>query len=155
MSRESNGRRGGRAAHRVEEPQAAGHRHARLQQILHEELSSLLRDEVSDPALTDVAVTSVDLSIDYRNARVLFVFEESALSVPPASRAGLSPPLVDHEKEQAAMRALGRAAPFLRARLADAVDIKQVPQLRFVLDVVAADERAVLAVLRGEEPGAP
>jgi ribosome-binding factor A len=148
MSRESNGRRGGRTAHRDEDPQAAGHRHARLQQILHEELSSLLRDEVSDPALTDVAVTSVDLSVDYRNARVLFVFEESALSVPPASGPGLSPARMDHEKGEAAMRALGRAAPFLRARLADAVDIKQVPQLRFVFDAAAAEERAVMAVLR-------
>jgi len=49
--------------------QAAGHRHARLQQILREELGALVRDELSDPRLDEVMVTSVELSVDYRNAR--------------------------------------------------------------------------------------
>jgi ribosome-binding factor A len=32
-------------------------------------------------------------------------------------------------------RALDRVTPFLRARLADAVDLKRVPELHFVRDV--------------------
>jgi len=34
-------------------------------------------------------------------------------------------------------RALERATPFLRARLADAVEMKRVPELRFVFDGLA------------------
>ena len=32
------------------------------------------------------------------------------------------------------MRAFERATPFLRAQLADAIDLKRVPDLRFVFD---------------------
>ena len=104
---------------------AAGHRHARLQQILREELEALGRDELIDPRLDGVMFTSVELSVDYRNARVRFV-------VPRASRASRDA----HDRLE---RALAHAAPFLRARLADAVDLKQVPALRFVWDREAAE----------------
>jgi ribosome-binding factor A len=83
--------------------QAAGHRHARLQQILLDELGALVRDELSDPKLDGVMVTSVD------------------------------------ERERLE-RAIARAAPFLRASLADSVDLKQVPALNFMWDR-GADER--------------
>ncbi len=129
--------RGSKRAERGEDAQAAGHRHARLQQLLHEELSSLLRDEAGDPRLGDLAITGVVLSPDYRNARVAFLPEAGA-GVP--SRAAVD------ELE----RALARAAPFLRARLVDALDLKVVPQLRFVFDL-AADEDRRAAVALGRE----
>ena len=47
-----------------------GHRHQRLQQLIGEELSSLLRYETQDPLLDDVRITAVELSIDYKSARV-------------------------------------------------------------------------------------
>jgi len=40
----------------------------------------------------------------------------------------------------AAERGLERATPFLRARLADAIELKRVPELRFVYDGVATDD---------------
>jgi ribosome-binding factor A len=92
-----------------------GHRHARLQELLFEELRSLLRDDVTDPALVDVQVTAVVLSVDYRHARVHFT-------------------LGDEHGRTPAERALVRATPFFRGRLADALDIKRVPDLRFVFD---------------------
>lgn len=100
--------------------QAAGHRHARLQQILLEELGTLVRDELSDPKLDGVMVTSVELSVDYRNARVRFW---AARATPPS-----------REERERLERAIARAAPFLRARMADAVDLKQVPALNFMWD---------------------
>lgn len=93
----------------------------------------LLRDEVGDPRLADVAITSVALSVDYRNARVMFV--EGGAARPGADRGQVE-------------RALARVAPFLRARLVDALDIKQVPQLRFVFDAGAEEERRVARRLR-------
>jgi ribosome-binding factor A len=107
-----------------ESAQAAGHRHERLTRILHEELGALVRDELGDPRLGEVRFTSVELSVDYKNARVGFVAPAAA----GASR----------EARDRLERLLARAAPFLRARLADAVDLKQVPALHFVWDTYAA-----------------
>ena len=102
-----------------------GHRHLRVQNLVLEELRALLRDDVSDPDLADVKAVAVVLSVDYRHARVHFVL------------SGTSP--VD---ARLAQRALERATPFLRARLGEAVEMKRVPDLRFVFDGIelAGDE---------------
>lgn len=104
-----------------ENDSGAGHRLARLQGILLEELRGLVRDDLEDPALADVWVNAVVLSVDYRNARVHF---------------GLR---VDVSRAAHAKRGLERATPFIRARLADAVDLKRVPDLRFVFDGLATE----------------
>ncbi|HVJ91947.1 MAG TPA: hypothetical protein VM580_19235, partial [Labilithrix sp.] len=52
--------------------EGAVHRHERVQGLIFEELRALMRDDVSDPALADVRVAAVVLSIDYRHARVHF-----------------------------------------------------------------------------------
>jgi ribosome-binding factor A len=111
---------------------AGGHRHARLQQIISEELDALLRDEVSDPALAGTRFTHVELSIDYRSARVRFV--------------------TDREEDAGrAERALERATPFLRARLGEALDVKRTPALSFAHDHdVAAAERAARLIDEGD-----
>lgn len=99
------------------EEEGAGHRHERVQGLILEELHALMRDDVSDPALTYVRITAVVLSVDYRHARVHFV-------------------LALEEQRRSVERALVRVTPFLRARLADAVEMKRVPDLRFVFDGV-------------------
>ena len=112
-----------------------GHRHQRLQQLIEEELSSLLRDEVQDPRLDDVRITAVELSVDYKNARVRYVVADD-------SKANL-------DKVQ---RGLDRAAPFLRARLGEALDLKKLPTLSFVYDRDAAAAERARAVLEEEKP---
>jgi ribosome-binding factor A len=98
----------------------AGHRHARLEGLIFEELRSLLRDDISDPTLlSGVAIVAITLSVDYRHARVHFAIRGDA------RRADVE-------------RAFVRATPFLRARLAEAIDMKRVPELRFVFDARAA-----------------
>jgi ribosome-binding factor A len=104
------------------EQEVAGHRHERVQSLLLEELRALLRDDVSDPALATVRVAAVVLSVDYRHAKLHFVV-----------RGG-------PDSADAAHRALQRATPFLRARLAEAVEMKRVPELRFVFDGFAVDD---------------
>jgi ribosome-binding factor A len=101
--------------------EGAGHRHLRVQSLILEELRALLRDDVSDPVLYDVRVVAVALSVDYRHAKVHFILRGA-------------PDAVRRPVEQS----LGRATPFLRARLADAIDMKCVPDLRFVFDGVAS-----------------
>ena len=97
--------------------EGAGHRHARLEELILEELRGLFRDDVSDPALSGVRVTGLVLSVDYRHARVHYVVHDAN---------GIDPRLV-------AAR-LGRATPFLRARVGEAIDLKRTPDLAFILD---------------------
>ncbi len=99
----------------------AGHRHARLEELILEELQGLFRDDISDPALSGIRITRLVLSVDYRNARVHHVVQ------------GDTPPRLVAER-------LLRATPFLRSRLGEALDLKRVPNLHFVLDAVAPEE---------------
>lgn len=101
------------------EEEGAGHRHERIQGLILDELRALMRDDVSDPLLSDVRITAVVLSIDYRHARIHFAL-----------------PAGPHER-QAVERAFVRATPFLRARLTEAIDMKRTSDLRFVFDGVA------------------
>jgi ribosome-binding factor A len=114
----------------------AGHRHERLQQILEEELQSLVRDELTDPRLADLTVTSVELSVDYRSARVKFLTD-----APEETPANL-------EKID---RALQKAVRFLRARLGESLEMKRLPELHFVYDRDAAGERRAAQVLRDQK----
>jgi ribosome-binding factor A len=107
-----------------------GHRHQRLQQLIEEELTSLLRYDVHDPRLADVHLTAVELSIDYKNARVRYV-------VPDESKGNLA-------KIQ---RAFERASPFLRARLGEALHLKKLPTLSFVFDRDAAAAKRAISIL--------
>ncbi len=89
-------------------------RHERLAQLLRDELRGLFRDDVEDPALTGVEIAAVVLSVDYRHLRVHYTY------------AGRTPSRVLGAR-------LERVTPFLRARLADAVDLKRVPELSFIV----------------------
>lgn len=93
----------------------AGHRLPRLEVSILEELRSLLRDDVEDPAVEGVGLTAVSLSPDYKNARVHFVIAK-----------GTTRDVVE--------RGLSRATPFLRRRLADSIDLERTPDLRFVFE---------------------
>lgn len=97
------------------ESDGSGYRHQRLEVSILEELRSLLRDDVSDPDLERIGVTAVALSPDYKNAKVHFVVAKGGV------RASVE-------------RALERATPFLRRRLADSIELKRTPDLRFVFE---------------------
>ncbi|AKU98808.1 hypothetical protein AKJ09_05472 [Labilithrix luteola] len=117
----------------MREERDGGHRHLRLQELVLEELQSLLRDDITDPALVDVEIGAVVLSPDYRHARVHF-----SLRTPLALGHAAGNPATEAALRGSAERALTRATPFLRARLAEAIDMKRVPELRFVFDGVAS-----------------
>lgn len=106
--------------------EGAGYRHARLEGLVLEELGALLRDDVSDPALFGVRITAIVLSVDYRHARVHYALQATTDAV---------------ETERGHVeRALGRATPFMRAQLADAIEQKRTPDLKFVFDGIAPVE---------------
>jgi ribosome-binding factor A len=91
-------------------------RNQRLGAQVQRVLSELLRFETKDPSLHDVSLTSVDLSRDLSVAKVYFSL------------------LDPNDDPQPVCDGLARASGFLRARLGQALDIRHVPELRFVHD---------------------
>ncbi len=88
-------------------------RQQRLGNQLLRTLSDLLRQELRDPAVDNVSLTSVDLTRDLSIARVYFSLLDPAADPAPV-QAGLE-----------------RASGFLRGRLGREIRIRHVPELRF------------------------
>jgi ribosome-binding factor A len=95
----------------------------RLEELLREELGSLLDGEVRDRRLEGARVTRVELSPDGARARVGY-------TTPAAFDEG-------------ADRAFERAKGFLRCRLCDALDLQRVPDLGFCRDPAGGAEDAI------------
>ena len=91
-------------------------RNQRLGAQIQRTLSELLRFEVKDPSLSDVSLTTVDLTRDLSVAKVYF---------------SLLDPSGDPEP---VLQGLNRAAGFLRGNLGKALKVRHVPELRFVHD---------------------
>jgi ribosome-binding factor A len=97
-------------------PSATGaHRHQRVESSILEELRSILRDDITDPELEGVRLTAIVLSPDGKLARLHFAV--------PRGRP-----------RTAVERAFTRATGFLRGRLAEGVELKRTPELRFVYE---------------------
>jgi ribosome-binding factor A len=79
-------------------------------------LSELLRFETKDPSLVAVSLTAVDLSRDLGVAKVYYSL--------------LNP----DDDPQPVQEGLQRASGFLRGRLGKSLEIRHVPELRFVHD---------------------
>lgn len=109
--------------------EGSGFRLIRLQELILEELKALLRDDITDPALQGVWITALVLSVDYRHARVHYALSGTEDEV--------------RQRRASVDRAFGRATTFLRTRLAEAIEMKRVPDLCFVFDAaaIAEDER--------------
>jgi len=91
---------------------------------IQREIAEMLQREVKDPRLGLVTVSSVEVSRDLAHAKVYVTFLDE-----------------DEEASQPALKALARAAGFLRSGLARRLKLRTVPELRFVLDT---------SILRGE-----
>ena len=87
----------------------------KLGEAFQRELSELLQQEVRDPRVGMVTVTSVDVSPDLSHAKVFFT-------------------LLDKQKLADTTRGLQASAGFLRSQLARRVKLYATPELRFVYD---------------------
>jgi ribosome-binding factor A len=100
-------------------------RHQRLGNQVLRSLNELLRFETKDPRLDGVSLTAVDLSRDLSVARVYFS-------------------LLDPNGDPAPVQAgLEKAAGFLRGKLASAIKVRHVPELRFEHDDSAAEGQRI------------
>jgi ribosome-binding factor A len=95
-----------------------GGRGSRLQELIREEVDSILRDEVQDPQLQEVRITACELSIDGARARLWY-----------------TTPAGTYDPANAAIEAaLARASRFVRTRLAETLALKRTPELVFRRD---------------------
>lgn len=107
-----NARRRPRRGGELRDLERAERRHARHGHLISETLDALVRDELSDPALEEVALTTIELSVDGQHLWAWFTAP--------------SP--------QAAGAALARAEGLLRVRLLERLGLKRVPILHFAPD---------------------
>jgi ribosome-binding factor A len=109
-------------------------RTARVDELLREEISEVVRREVDDPRIGFVTITDVETSPDLRHADVW-------VSV-----------IGNEQERRQTLRALSHAMPFVRGRLGR-LRLKRVPELHVKEDDSAERGTRVLAILDDLEQG--
>lgn len=109
-------------------------RTARLDELLREEISSVIRREVDDPRIGFLTITDVEVSPDLRHANVW------------VSVIGTT------EEKRRTLRALSSAMPFIRGRLG-VLRLKRIPDLHVKQDETAARGTRILQIIEGLEAG--
>ena len=114
------------------------HRPERVGDLIRQALARALREAVRDPRIGFVTLTDVKLSPDLKHARVFI-----------STLGG------EAEREEA-LRALRRAAPFLRKTLARQTGLRHVPRLDFqaddTLETGARVEQLIAEIREGRDP---
>lgn len=109
-------------------------RTARLDELLREEISEVVRREVDDPRIGFVTITDVETSRDLRHANVWVSVIGSV------------------EERKQSLRALSHAMPYVRGRLGK-LRLKRIPDLHVKEDDSAERGTRVLAILDDLEQG--
>jgi len=91
-------------------------RQLKAAEAVREVVSMAILTEVRDPRVRDVTVTGVELDADMRSATV-------HVSV-----------MGDESKQKLALRGLANSAGFLQSRIADRIETRYTPRLRFEID---------------------
>ncbi|MGV3721173.1 MAG: 30S ribosome-binding factor RbfA [Actinomycetota bacterium] len=91
-------------------------RQRRVQELLVQEISDIIRREIKDPRVGFVTITDAEITSDLRHARIFF----SVLGKP--------------EEREETGKALTRAAGFIRSEFARRAQMRFVPDLRFEFD---------------------
>ena len=104
----------------------------RINSLIREEISGMLRKDIHDPLIGFVTIIDVDVSADLRHAKVFF-------SV-----------LGDTEQVRNSIKGLLRARKFINSRLAERLELRYIPKIRFVLDETAAKAQRMQQLLTHE-----
>ena len=112
----------------------AGHRRVeRLNEQFRRELMDILQNQVRDPRVGTLTVTSVDVTPDLYHARIYLT------SIDPESRAS-------------SLEGLNAAAPFIRGEIGRRLHIRRTPELHFTWDDTLANAQRIEQLLRQALP---
>jgi ribosome-binding factor A len=112
-------------------------RTSRIDELLRQEIGSIVSREVADPRIGFTTITKVETTPDLRHARVWV----SVIGQP--------------KERTATIAALGRAMPFVRHELGRTLRLKRIPDLHVELDDTAERGTRVLRLLDELEAGTP
>lgn len=101
----------------------------RFSALIKEDVSDILKREVSDPRIDFVSITDVTLSPDLKDAKIF------------VSIFG------DQEKKEQAMQGLSSATGFIRSKLAQLLETRSAPVIHFVRDDSIERGSRVLSLL--------
>ena len=87
----------------------------RLNHAFQEEISMIIMTEIKDEDIKFVTITGVDTTSDLSYAKVYFT-------------------VLDETKKETTREALTGAASFIRSKLAERVEIRHTPELKFIYD---------------------
>ncbi len=90
-------------------------RQLRVADLIHQQLAQILQREVHDPRLKTVSLTTVRISANLKQARVYYT-------------------LIDKNESHRVDQGLKKAIGYMRHSLAEAAELRHVPQLIFVYD---------------------
>ena len=91
----------------------------RLNHTYQEAISSILMKEVKDQDIKFVTITGVEVTNDLSFAKVYYT-------------------VLDEEKKESTKNALEKASSFIRTKLAETVEVRHTPELRFIYDTSIA-----------------
>ncbi len=87
----------------------------RLNHAFQEQISIILMREIKDENIKFVTITGVETTSDLSFAKVYYT-------------------VLNEDKKEETEEALQKAAPFIRTKLAERVDIRHTPELKFIYD---------------------
>ncbi len=109
-------------------------------EAIREVVATSILTDLRDPRIHDVTVIGVEVTPDMREAKVFVTI------------------MADEAEQQLSLRGLQNAAGFLQSRIADRIETRYIPKLRFVLDEGTRNVAAVGEILeriRREKEGTP
>ena len=112
----------------------AHRRTAQVADLVKQEVSQIIQHEMKDPRIGFVTVTSVEVSIDLRHARVYF-------SV-----------LGSEADQEASLEGLERAKGYIRTQLGRRITLRHIPELLFRYDESFDYAQRISNVMRSIEP---
>ncbi len=107
----------------------------RVDELLRQEITSIIGRDLVDPRIGFVTITSVETTNDLRHAKVWV----SVIGQP--------------EEREATLAVLGRAMPFVRHELGRRLRIKRIPDLHLRLDETSERGTRILQLLHELEAG--
>lgn len=113
---------------------APGHRRERLEDQIHTEVAEMLAGELKDPRIGFATVTQVELSADYRHARIL-------VSV-----------LGSVDEQEATMAGLTSATGYVRREIGRRLRTRRAPEILFVLDRGPEEAQKIEELLHRVDP---
>ena len=99
----------------------------RVADRIREEVSKILQDKVKDPRIGFVAVVSVDVSTDLKNAKIYF----SVMEADP----------------EVTLKGLERAKAFIRRELAHRLNLRYAPQISLHIDHSAEEAERIIRLI--------